>query len=150
MKRILFALALIVIGCIFTTAALATPFDTETFGKVDRIGVHTLTRHDPGYGANDINLGVFVVTDKNYTIGTYYNSIRKQSYYVGMSTNEWYRVTITGALVTGYWWAVTPVIIQSIRLYSFDQGPSIFLSGGPKLNDDGQSILHITAVWRLK
>jgi len=140
MKKLLAILLLI--------PSLSFAFD---IGSVETVGVHTLTRHDPSYGANDFNLGFYAQTDKGYIAGGYFNSIRKMSYYAGWTSPEWNRLNVSFVGVTGYFKPVTFVAVPSVRLHTFENGPSIFISGSPvKITEDGQAVLHISASWSLK
>lgn len=117
--------------------------------QIKTIGVHTLTQHDPGRGANDMNFGVFAVTEQGFVIGGYYNSHYRMAYYGGWSTPEWYRMKLSFIGVTGYTAGILPIVIPSVKLYQFD-GPSLWLSGSPvKMGENGQSILHLTLAWDL-
>ena len=129
---------------------LPLPALANLFGTPSEFGVHTLTRHDPCLGANDINFGAYIRTDKNFLLGGYYNSWRRMAYYVGYTSDEWSRFRVSAVGVTGYFAPVTFVIIPSFRVYSFDNGPSVYLSGSPvKLTEDGQSVMHVTVEWKL-
>ena len=51
------------------------------------IGLHVGTAHiDPDMPLNDFNPGIYAVLDNGVTVGTYYNSIRKQTVYAGYTT----------------------------------------------------------------
>lgn len=117
--------------------------------QITTVGVHTLSRHDPSHGANDINFGAFV-SSQSYTVGAYYNSHRRMAYYAGWSTPEWHRLKASFVGVTGYFAPVTLIAIPSLKLYEQDD-MSVWLSGSPvKITEDGQSVLHISIAWRLK
>lgn len=118
------------------------------FASAQTMAVHTFTRHDPGMGANDVNIGLGY--EKNgYVVGGYYNSHYRMSYYAGVASREWYRMRISLVGVTGYFAAVTPVLIPSLKLYE-ERGAAVWLSGSPfRIHDDGQSVLHLSLSWRL-
>ena len=139
MKHIILALAMLPsIAC------------ADLLGKVDTVGVHTLTRHDPSYGANDINFGAYAVTDKGFVVGGYYNSYRRMAYYAGWTTPEWYRMKMSFVGVTGYFTPVTIIGIPSLKLWQ-EKDWSLWISGSPvKLSEYGQSVLHLSIAWRLK
>lgn len=118
-------------------------------GKFDTVGIHTLTRHDPSYGANDINLGGYAVTDKGFVVGGYYNSYRRMAYYAGWTTPEWYRMKVSFVGVTGYFVPVTAIAIPSLKLWQ-EKDWSLWISGSPvRLSEDGQSVLHLSIAWSL-
>lgn len=113
-------------------------------------GFHLLTTHSPSNGANDLNVGAFVKTDKDYLFGAYYNSYHRLSLYAGWTSPEWNRLAVSVVGVTGYFSPVTPVLIPSLRIYTNDAGVSFYLSGSPvKLSKDGQSVIHLSASWAL-
>ena len=148
MNRILFLLAM---WFIFLALMLSVHFaSAQTLGNVETVGIHTLTRHDPGHGANDINFGGYVATDKGYIAGAYYNSHHRMAYYAGWSTPEWHRMKASVVGVTGYFAPVTFVLIPSLKVWK-GEGYDVWISGSPvKLGEDGQSILHVSVAWSLK
>lgn len=138
MKKLLFILIFL--------PSLAFPLD---FGHLDTVGAHTLTRHDPSNGANDINFGGFAVTDKGFLVGGYYNSHHRMAYYAGWTTPEWYRMKVSVVGVTGYFAPVTVIAIPSLKLWQ-EKDWSLWVSGSPvRLSEDGQSILHLSIAWSL-
>lgn len=128
----------------------AEGFIADMIGKPAMAGVHTLTRHDPSHGANDFNPGAYVITDTGATLGAYYNSHRNLTAYAGWTTPEWYRFKATAGVATGYHAPLTVVVVPSLRLFTLDNGMNVRLVGGPKLDENGQSILHVLLDWELK
>ena len=65
------------------------------------IGLHLGSVHEsPGF--NGFNPGAYVRLDSGVTAGSYFNSIRKQSFYAGYTMNVWGPLDVTFAGVTGY------------------------------------------------
>lgn len=122
----------------------------QWYGTPERMGVHTLTRHDPGLGANDLNFGAYVKTDRGFVAGGYHNSWHRMAYYAGWQTPEWYRMRIAVVGVTGYFAPVTLVAVPTLRVWTFDNGATLNVSGGPRLTETGQGVLHATVEWGLK
>lgn len=132
-------------------ALYATGVQAIDFGKVDAVGLHTISYHDPQGGANNLNPGVYAHTDKGYVVGTYYNSWQKPSVYAGWQTPEWYRTSLAFVAVTGYTQPVTFIAIPSVRLYTNNAGMSVSLSGSPtKITQDGQMVVHLSFSWPIK
>lgn len=129
-------------------ALLLTPHMAAA--QVTTVGVHGVTRHDPGLGANDVNPGVFAIFESGFLVGTYYNSHFRQSFYAGWTTPEWYRMRLSFVGVTGYFAPVTPIIMPSLKVWQGDKW-SAWVSGSPfRLSEDGQSVLHLSFAWSLK
>lgn len=133
-----------------TSMESAANWAGRTFGEPAVVGVHTLTRHDPSHGANDVNPGLYVITDKGWTAGTYYNSHFRQTWYAGYTTPEWFRVRLTASFNTGYNAWPTATLVPTVRLHTFDNGATLRLGGGPKIEEKGQSIQHLLVEWKLR
>lgn len=105
-RRIKFAVAAFV-GAFISHGAQAATF-----------GIHVGSAHVPG-GAyqNNFNPGVYLRTDDGITIGTYYNTLRRVSFYAGY-TVEYGPVGLLGGLVTGY----QPKLIDGL---SYGQGKTL-------------------------
>jgi len=90
------------------------------------LGLHTVTYHSANIDCdNGNNPGLYYGnTDSGLVLGTYYNSCRKQSYYVGYITPDWRGLSVVADLVTGYVLPVTPRIYPSLAMGPFR------LSGG--------------------
>ena len=135
-----FLMAFMLIPCI------ASAFD---LGKVNTFGFHTVSHHEPWNGANNINLGGFVATDKGFVAGGYYNSWDRMAYYAGWSTPEWHRIKASVIGVTGYFEPVTFLVIPSVKLYQGNKW-SAWISGSPvKITQEGQSVLHLSFAWEI-
>jgi hypothetical protein len=103
------------------------------------IGLHLGSVHDkPGF--NDTNPGIYLKTDSGITVGTVYNSVRKQGFYAGytfvkMLTNS-IEASVTLGGITGYKMTVTPMVIPSVA-YKFSSGYSVRSAFLAKINSDG-------------
>ena len=106
------------------------------------LGVHIGSHHFPNKEFNNANPGLYYIADNGATVGTYYNSERKQSYYAGYTTEfGWLRVQV-GA-ITGYRNRVLPMVAPSISL-----GYGFRLVALPKLERAGATVVHLT--WETK
>ena len=45
------------------------------------LGLHLGSQHYPAKNFNNLNPGAYYISDDGWTVGTYYNSVRKQSVY---------------------------------------------------------------------
>ena len=132
MKRII-ALCLMATGILFTTAALSQE-RTMAYIKDElseaTYGLHLVSMHDQDKNTNNGNLGVYMRTKSGWSFGHYHNSCNTYTNYYGWSTPEWYRVTLTPVVASGYHclndksgtegkrWSFS--IVPSIRILSFD------------------------------
>lgn len=80
------------------------------------VGLHLVSFHtDTGAHFNNTNLGVYIASE-NYAIGTYYNSVRKQSVYaVRTLESESCRFDFSVGVVTGYSAPVLPFAVASVK-----------------------------------
>jgi hypothetical protein len=113
---------------------------------VERIGVHLGTVHQVD-GFNNVNPGVYAVWQGGATVGTYYNSERNQTAYIGWT---WDRgpFAITAAALTGYKRApVVPGLIPSVRVPIGDRAAArvSFILAPEK---QGRAV-HISMEWAL-
>jgi hypothetical protein len=93
-----------------------------SFGaQAQTFGVHTFSLHERP-GMNNTNPGVYVRFDNGATVGTYFNSHRKQSTYAGWSfeTDELHSLSaaVTVGVVTGYSQKVSALLVPSIALHT--------------------------------
>ena len=81
-------------------------------------GIHAGSAHFPsGNYQNNFNPGMYLRTDDGITFGTYYNTLRRVSFYAGY-TFEYGPVGLLGGLITGY----QPKIIDGL---SYGQGKAL-------------------------
>lgn len=80
------------------------------------IGLHAVSFHtDTKSGYNNVNPGIYAGYN-SYVVGTYYNSDRKQSVYVGkVFETESCRFDMTVGAVTGYAAPVLPFVIAGVK-----------------------------------
>lgn len=121
------------------------------FKYVEAMGIHLFSRHDPYGGENQYNPGFFVRFQHGITVGQYTNSLARETNYVGWTSPEWYRLRLSVLAATGYK-KKDPVIvpIPSVKLYQFDDGPSIWLSGTPVQITDSRAVGHLHIEWSFK
>lgn len=85
---------------------------------------------------NNINPGIYI-SKNNYVIGTYHNSIKRQSFYAGYNF-QYKNVGITTGLITGYREKVLPFIFPSVKY------KNIRLLYIPKINKNLDShVIHL-------
>lgn len=127
MKRLITTLAL----AVATSVALPATF-----------GVHIGSQHLPARDYNNLNPGAYYIADNGATVGTYFNSERRQSVYAGWTfeSGPW-RVQV-GA-ITGYQGRVLPMVAPSVSV-----GHGFRLTVLPKIEKTGSAVLHLT--WETK
>lgn len=110
------------------------------------IGVHAASWHSaPGY--NNANPGLYVVHN-GWTMGTYYNSVKRQSYYAGYTYSHQLfhpsvQLGITVGGITGYRTSPAPLIAPSIRFALGNEfGARLFYL--PRVKFTGAHVLHLT------
>ena len=86
--------------------------------------------------------GVYYIHSSGATIGTYYNSERRQSVYAGW-TWDYGPWRLQAGAITGYRRTVMPMIAPSVAL-----GYGFRLTVLPKVERRGSSVVHLT--WEMK
>lgn len=113
------------------------------FASIMAIGIHIGTAHvDPDMPLNDFNPGVYAVFDNGVTVGTYYNSIRKQTVYAGYTAKyKQFSLMVGGA--TGYNYKVVPMIVPSVVL-PLAEDFNLRIAYIPKMKITGAHVVHFT------
>lgn len=106
------------------------------------LGLHIGSQHYPARDFNNFNPGAYYISDEGWTVGTYYNSERKQSVYAGKSW-DFGPFRLQAGLITGYSRPVLPMVAPSVRL-----GAGLRLTVLPKVERGGSSVIHLT--WETK
>ena len=107
------------------------------------LGLHIGSQHFPAQDYNNANPGAYYIHDNGATVGTYYNSERRQSVYAGLTLDSGPWRLQVGA-ITGYERAkVLPVVMPSVAL-----GHGFRLTVLPKVERNGSSVLHL--MWETK
>ena len=90
-----------------------TPFSP----KAQTLGIHVASAHFPQRNYNNVNPGIYYRDSSDITLGAYYNSERKTSFYLGYTLdNETYPVSLTVGAITGYKRAkVLPLVVPSLH-----------------------------------
>lgn len=104
------------------------------------IGIHLATYHvDRNQGYNEFNPGIYAECE-GPTIGTYYNSIRRRSNYVGW-TEHFGAFALTAGFVTGYDSRnAVPMLIPSVRISNVR---IMFIPPVPKSDQPTTSAIHL-------
>lgn len=105
-----------------------------------------MSHHDSG-NFNNINPGIYIKHESGATAGTYYNSVRRQSYYVGYTfkpVDSIPNLDITVGGVTGYpKMPVAPMVIPSYTFYTSDDGLRARAAFLPKFGDiQPSNVIH--------
>ncbi len=108
----------------------------------DTLGFHLGSHHFPAKDYNNVNPGVYVIKDNGLTLGTYYNSERKQSVYAGW-TWDYGVFRLQAGAITGYRHTIMPMLAPSVSL-----GHGFRLTALPKIGTQGANVLHLT--WETK
>lgn len=141
MKKLARNLAAIIVALFAANAAFA--FGLPSLGTVDTVGIDLRSWHDRG-DYNNNTPGAYVITDKMWAAGAYYNSHRKMSVWAGYQFDWKYGGVLVGG-VTGYpKYAVLPMVAPSVKLpYNFRVTivPSV-------IKHRGATALHLT--WEFK
>ena len=107
------------------------------------LGLHIGSQHLPAQQYNNFNPGAYYIHDNGATVGTYYNSERRQSVYAGWTWDSGPWRLQVGA-ITGYERAkVLPVVMPSVAL-----GHGFRLVVLPKVERNGSSVIHF--MWETK
>ena len=108
----------------------------------DTIGLHVASVHsEPGF--NNVNPGVYY-RHNGFTVGAYYNSMRRLSTYAGYTIETSGRVTfaLTAGVVTGYpSRPIQPLLIPSVA-YHFNSN-AVRIAFIPPAIKHGVAALHL-------
>lgn len=140
MNQLSRALALAgLVAAVFLSSALWSDLHAE---EKDTFGLHVVTYHSPNiYCDNGKNPGLYYShEDTGATVGTYYNSCERQSYYAGWHSPEVYGFGFMVAGVTGYVKPITPMIAPTFSI-PLDKTISLRISGG---SWDGMDVYHLS------
>ena len=107
------------------------------------LGLHIGSQHFPAQQYNNFNPGAYYIHDNGATVGTYYNSERRQSVYAGWTWDSGLWRLQVGA-ITGYERsAVLPMVVPSVAI-----GYGFRLTVLPKVERNGSSVIHF--MWETK
>jgi hypothetical protein len=99
-------------------------------------GAHLMSYHDAG-NYNNANLGAYVQHQSGVTVGSYYNSERKQSHYGGYTFkpfDQFPRLDVTAGMVSGYSAGrFVPFVLPSLTAYVSDDGTRARLGYVPRV-----------------
>lgn len=107
------------------------------------LGLHIGSQHYPKQGYNNVNPGAYYIHDNGATVGTYYNSERRQSVYAGW-TWDYGPFRLQAGAITGYARSlVFPMVAPSVAL-----GAGFRLAALPKIERGGSAVIHL--MWETK
>lgn len=133
----------------FLSALLAVAAMLPALATAETVlGLHVASHHFPQHDQNNVNRGLYLRTDAGWTAGFYENSLRRQSVYGGRTWDIEYRgfrPAVTAMLVTGYRYAVVPLIVPSVATPAVD-GWRARLAYAPFVDKSVKSahVLHIS------
>lgn len=124
------------------------------------IGLHLGSHHypDPNGRANNVNPGAYIRLENGLTAGFYLNSWRKDTAYIGWTTHEWMRTSITFGIASGYREempiaiAVPTFRLASVRAvdgrihFADEAKPGVYsvrMALIPKFREDGMTAIHM-------
>lgn len=110
------------------------------------VGLHLGSVHLPKRDYNNANPGAYVRFGNGLTLGGYYNSERRPSFYAGY-THSFGPVDVTVGAITGYERAaVMPMVVPSVRLFEIGR-VGVRLAFVPKIEKNGAHVLHAMVEW---
>lgn len=139
-----------------TTETRDENFSVITYNPyaINTVGLHLGTKHfsqnkvssKHAQGTwNDFNPGMYVKLQNGITFGTYYNSERKQSAYVGRTFSknltQNLEIAATVGIISGYNKSVLPLVLPTAA-YKFHQDFAARVGFVPKVNKQGSAGLH--------
>jgi hypothetical protein len=133
----------------FLSALLAVAAMLPALATAETVlGLHVASHHFPQHDQNNVNRGLYLRTDAGWTAGFYENSLRRQSVYGGRTWDiefRGFRPAVTAMLVTGYRYAVVPLIVPSVATPAVD-GWRARLAYAPFVDKSVKSahVLHIS------
>jgi len=117
--------------------------------KLAALGLHLASQHTTG-GYNNLNPGVYARTECGLIAGTYYNSQRRHSAYVGY-TYEPRKLPVFAALAlttgysnprTGHRYAIVPIPMAGVRV-PLDDAWQVKLGVIPKIKPSDTYVAHL-------
>ena len=131
-------IVLVLSGCVVSAVPV--------FSQAATYGLHLGSRHDsPGF--NDSNLGVYAYFDNGLTLGTFENSVSRQSVYVGKTWQypvaQRLDAAVTLGAITGYDCAVSPMLVPSLAWQVAPGGLKLRSAVLFKVNKNGANAIHL-------
>lgn len=101
------------------------------------LGLHIGSQHYPAQSYNNANPGAYYIASNGVTVGGYYNSERRPSFYAGYSWDYGpFRLQVGG--ITGYYKPVLPMVAPSVAL-----GYGFRVAVLPKVERGGSTVVHL-------
>lgn len=140
--------------CLLAFAATMFLLSTQANAEVvvHTAGVHIGSKHFPQNNWNNSNPGVYLrgtinnagLANGDYVVGTYYNSERRQSAYIGYVYPVMDNVDVVLGVISGYnRMAVLPMVVPSVHVPLVD-GWNARLSFLPKIERSGSNVVHLS------
>jgi hypothetical protein len=137
---------------VFTAVASSAHAQTAPAAIGLHLGSHHFSAPPAGHrGWNDSNPGVYARWANGFTVGTLYNSERRQSVYAAWTweTQRWHGLTaaLTAGAITGYAATVSPLLSISGTV-ALGPRAALRLNLLPKAHPGGSAVAHLSAEWR--
>nr|WP_297388312.1 hypothetical protein [uncultured Roseateles sp.] len=137
---------LVLLACVFVVVLVSI-----TPAKAQTLGVHIGSQHYPARDRNNVNPGIYYVTESGWLVGGYHNSFRKLSLYGGHTWQLWQheptglRADVAVMLATGYntKFGLRPGVLPSVA-YPVAAGWRARLSYGPRTDPKASHLLHLS------
>lgn len=137
----------------FLLSSHANAEETYTKVSVHTVGVHVGSKHWPQAEWNNVNPGVYLrgsinssawAPNGDYVVGSYYNSERRQSAYVGYIVPVAPGVDVIVGGISGYRRAtILPMVVPSVHFPLVDNW-SARVSFLPKVEKSGANVMHLS------
>lgn len=141
-----------VAGITFMLAAASVQATTDHPWAPTTVGLHLVSAHSNQSQAwREFNPGVYLRWSNGATVGTYLNSVNRQSFYLGW-TGDWpvarrASLGLTLGAISGYSRPVQPLVVPSLRVGVTERASvrtAIVINPRP----GGANALHLSAEWR--
>lgn len=138
-------------SAVFASLTLALAGAAHAFTP-EVVGLHLVSHHfsaaQKGRPAwNDNNPGVYARWSNGFTLGTFYNSERRQSVYAGQTweTPRWcgLAASVTAGAVTGYARPVSPLLAASASVVLV-KGTALRVTLLPRAHPRGSAAAHLS------
>lgn len=152
-SRVIFLTLLVILAIM----GLMHPSANAVELKLDGAGMHIGSKHFPAHDWNNRNPGIYLTGEVSglstsysqwangrWVAGTYYNSERKESFYVGRILPVFDNLDVVVGAITGYKaYAVMPMVVPSVHFRVVGNW-SARIHYLPKVASDGAHVVHLS------
>ena len=138
---------------VFTAVASSAHAQTTPAAIGLHLGSHHFSAAPAGHrGWNDSNPGVYARWSNGLTVGTLYNSERRQSAYAAymLESSRWHGLSasVMAGAITGYTKPIKPLASASVAL-DLSSRATLRLSYLPRSHPKSSAVVHLSVEWRL-